>query len=78
MVVAADAVLDALAAAGSTVCVMLLAAAFARGSVCVLVEVPKGVHDCFFLPFFDPVPGAAALGLDGIAAFVLAQCEGRE
>ena len=45
---------------------------------CVLVEVPKGVHDCFFLPFFDPVPGAAALGLDGIAAFVLAQCEGRE
>ena len=42
---------------------------------CVLVEVPKGVHDCFYLPFFDPVPGAAALGLDGIAAFVLAQCE---
>ena len=41
---------------------------------CVLVEVPKGVHDCFFLPFFDATPGAAALGLDGIAAFVLAQC----
>ena len=42
---------------------------------CVLVEVPKGVHDTFFLPFFDATPGAAALGLDGIAAFVLAQCE---
>ena len=42
---------------------------------CVLVEVPKGVHDCFFLPFFDATPGAAARGNDQIAAFVLAQCE---
>ena len=40
-----------------------------------VVEMPKGVHDCFYLPFFDATPGAAALGLDGIAAFVLAQCE---
>ncbi len=41
---------------------------------CVLVEMPKGVHDFCYLPFFDAKPGDAVLGNDRIAAFVLRQC----
>ena len=36
----------------------------------VLVEVPKGVHDCFFLPFFDRVPGAATSANEASRRFV--------